>query len=314
MCSSDLTISALPLMIGADLFIFGGGSLLQNSTSDASLLYYLLLIKLSSILCKRRLMLSNGIGPINIRASSNVLPFKRRILKSLLKECIDSFDLISVRDHASREALSSILPSRKIHLCPDPAFTFFNKGFQGSVRDTSKLMPYTVFCPSARGAECDGVSPKRCAKALNHLSRELGAKLIIAVLNEDEDIGFAKGVAKGVVGAQIYIPSSPERFITLLGSAKLVLSQRYHGSLFAASSGAPTLSLSNDPKMISLCRELKLYPPHRAMILRNGDLLLKYAKECISHFQKNQEITLKLVTQSAQKSEHQISQLISHLI
>ncbi|MGM9631558.1 MAG: polysaccharide pyruvyl transferase family protein [Eubacteriales bacterium] len=53
------------MLCGADLFVFGGGSLLQDSTSTASLLYYIALIRLARRLARRTVMLANGIGPIN---------------------------------------------------------------------------------------------------------------------------------------------------------------------------------------------------------------------------------------------------------
>jgi polysaccharide pyruvyl transferase WcaK-like protein len=48
-----------------DLLIFGGGSLLQNATSNRSLLYYLTLIGTANRLGKPVVLLSQGIGPLN---------------------------------------------------------------------------------------------------------------------------------------------------------------------------------------------------------------------------------------------------------
>ena len=49
--------------------VFGGGSLLQNRTGQASLCYYLSLILLSRLLRKRVYLVSSGLGPINGRFS-----------------------------------------------------------------------------------------------------------------------------------------------------------------------------------------------------------------------------------------------------
>lgn len=57
-------IKIAKMLRGADLFVFGGGSLLQDSTSVASLLYYIALIRLARRLARRTVMLANGIGPI----------------------------------------------------------------------------------------------------------------------------------------------------------------------------------------------------------------------------------------------------------
>ena len=112
-------------MIGADVFIFGGGSILQNATSDASLLCYLGIISLSSVLCKRKIMLANGIGPILERK------IPRKILIQATARAINYFDYISVRDTHSQKMLQNILPHRKINLVPDPALISFAKRGDG---------------------------------------------------------------------------------------------------------------------------------------------------------------------------------------
>ena len=108
-------------MVGADVFIFGGGSILQNATSDASLLCYLAIIHVSSLLCKRKIMLANGIGPICRRK------IPKKILIRATACAINCFDYISVRDTHSQKMLQNILPNRKIYLVPDPALISFAK-------------------------------------------------------------------------------------------------------------------------------------------------------------------------------------------
>ena len=80
-------LSAVRELKRADVFIFGGGSLLQNKTSNRSLLYYLFLIDRAKKYCKRRIMLANGIGPISDAR-----------YRSASLAAVNSFDIISVRD------------------------------------------------------------------------------------------------------------------------------------------------------------------------------------------------------------------------
>ena len=130
-------------MYKSDLFIFGGGSILQNSTSDASLFYYLALINLASLLCKRKIMLANGIGPIIPRK----IPCK--ILRRILAHAINRFDYISVRDTNSQKFLQNLLPNRKIRLVPDPALVEFQKLNQQLMLHRFPCSPdaFFVFCP-----------------------------------------------------------------------------------------------------------------------------------------------------------------------
>lgn len=114
-------IKIIKNMWRADLFVFGGGSLLQNATSSASLFYYLALIRVARALCKRTIMLANGFGPI----TKGVL--ERKIALFCVKNSVKTFDHISTRDSISQNELKKLLPNRNIDLILDPALLFFEK-------------------------------------------------------------------------------------------------------------------------------------------------------------------------------------------
>ena len=80
----------------SDYLISGGGSLLQDTTSLKSLIYYLLIIFIAQILGKKVIIFAQGIGPIN----SKIGIF---LTKLLLKRC----NYVSVRDLKSFELLKS---------------------------------------------------------------------------------------------------------------------------------------------------------------------------------------------------------------
>ena len=83
-------------LLGADVLISGGGSLLQDVTSIKSLIYYLMVIQTGLLLGKRVEIFAQGIGPINSK-------FGKFFTKFLLK----NVHYISVRDKKSQELLSS---------------------------------------------------------------------------------------------------------------------------------------------------------------------------------------------------------------
>jgi len=84
-------------MSGSDIFISGGGSLLQDVTSLMSLFYYLALILLAQIFKTRVYIFAQGIGPINN-------PFGRFLTGIILKNA----SLITVRDQNSSDFLSKL--------------------------------------------------------------------------------------------------------------------------------------------------------------------------------------------------------------
>lgn len=101
-------------LIGAiaksDFVISGGGSLLQDTTSFKSLIYYLFVIFMGLILGKKVIIFAQGIGPI-----SN--PFGKFLTGFLLKFCT----YVSVRDAKSQELLKKWNVNSEL-LC-DPIFS-----------------------------------------------------------------------------------------------------------------------------------------------------------------------------------------------
>ena len=157
-------LSAVREMKRSDIFVFGGGSLLQNKTSNRSLAYYLFLITLAKKYCKKTVMLSNGIGPITDER------YRRASLAA-----INAFDVITVRDTQSLEFLKGALPRRKISLFPDPALLLVGDGDErrakppfsqgGEMRETKrplrkKTSDSFLICPTASeaGWQCAGES------------------------------------------------------------------------------------------------------------------------------------------------------------
>ncbi len=252
-------------MYKSDLFIFGGGSILQNSTSDASLLYYLALINLASLLCKRKIMLANGIGPIIPRK----IPCK--ILRHILAHTINRFDYISVRDTISQKFLQNLLPNRKIHLVPDPALVEFQKLNQRlmSQRSPRHENAFFVFCPHANLLKKEKVDHKTLAKSLSSIANFYQSTPKIVIFNTKEDLPFAQSVTKLLKNAEIITPRTATEAAQALWNAKFVISSRYHASLLAISLGIPTLSISIDPKIIALSTDFNVFPASHPKILKN---------------------------------------------
>ncbi len=99
-------------LIGADLFILGGGHPFQDLTSQAFMFFGLFLIVTARVLRKKIMCYGVGAGPIATPLSKSVI----RIL--------NLSDIISVRDPVSRDILRSLgVRDEKILLTADPAFT-----------------------------------------------------------------------------------------------------------------------------------------------------------------------------------------------
>ena len=256
-------------MYKSDLFIFGGGSILQNSTSDASLLYYLALINLAAPLCKRKIMLANGIGPIIPRK----IPCK--ILRRILAHAINRFDYISVRDTNSQKFLQNLLPNRKIRLVPDPALVEFQKLNQRLMLYRSPCSPdaFFVFCPHKNSLKKEKIDPEILAKSLSTIANFYQSTPKIVIFNIKEDLPLARGIKNLLKNAEIITPHTATEAAQALWNAKFVISSRYHASLLAISLGLPTLSISIDPKIIALSTDFNTFPASHPKILKNPSSL-----------------------------------------
>ncbi len=249
----------LQALFKADLFIFGGGSLLQNSTSNASLFYYLATIHIANLLCKRKIMLANGIGPVE----NNF--FTRDFMLKMISRAVNTFDFISVRDTDSQKLLSSLLPHRNIHLVPDPALMHAKEINHKLINERKK--ENFIYIPCVRGLKKLKISAESIAQTMTLIEKSFELSPLLVVLNPKEDLSFAKSVKFLMPNAKIFCPTTPYELFELFASAKFVISQRYHGSLFANACKVPTLSVSNDPKMHGLCKDFKLFPCQNTSIL-----------------------------------------------
>ena len=254
-------------LIQADIFIFGGGSLLQNSTSNASLFYYIAIVHLANLLCKQKIMLSNGIGPIE----NGLIP--RQMLLNAIKKAVNTFDYISVRDTDSQKLLSRTLPNRKIHLIPDPALLCEEKAPTTNENSTNKR--FFVYIPCANGLKKSRIDTTKLAHSLSKIEKQFEIQPVIAILNTQQDFAIAKKLKSDLKGAKIVCPTTPNELFSLFKEAKWVISQRYHGSLFALTRGIPTLAVSNDPKMHALCKDFGAFPCQNAKILVSDDELIR---------------------------------------
>jgi polysaccharide pyruvyl transferase CsaB len=274
----DYGVSAVPRMqIGAvlaairgcDLFVSGGGSLLQDVTSAHSPLYYLGLIQFSQLTRRPVVVLAQGIGPL-----------RRPALRRLTGRVLNGVARITVRDPESRAELEALGVRRPpVEVTADPVFA---------------LAP----APEARGREllagsgCRDESRRigislRPWPGIDRVLADLAAALDLALAHEGasearpvllplqlrEDVAVCQRLAKALGGAPVLgVAPTPAEWLAVMGCLDLVIAVRLHALIFAATMGVPFLGISYDPKVDSLLGRLGKAPAGQIGCVDGHDL------------------------------------------
>lgn len=113
----------------AKLFIYGGGTLIQESTSTRSLLYYLSIIYLAKHYGLKVMLYANGIDPI-----------KKKLNRSLTQKIVNMVDVITLREATSMYELERLeIKNPKVVVTADPALSVLKPWSQNpDLRDVHK--------------------------------------------------------------------------------------------------------------------------------------------------------------------------------
>ncbi|MCL1828536.1 MAG: polysaccharide pyruvyl transferase CsaB [Oscillospiraceae bacterium] len=230
-----------------ELYINGGGSLIQDITSRRSLWYYLFTILLAKKTGNRVIMYGCGIGPV-------IRGYNKRLAGRIIN---DNVDVITLREPKSLEELSAFGVSEpEIILTSDPAMSL-SAAEETKVRD--EFLKYGMdpdgkyICFALR--RWPGFKDKaRCfTDAANHAYEKYGLTPVFISINHRND-GEAADAAAGGLRIPCHILRDPMPAGITIGMMKrmtAVISMRLHGLIFAAVAGVPLVGISYDPKINS---------------------------------------------------------------
>ena len=211
---------ALDALRGTDLFIFGGGSLLQDATSVRSVLWYALMAHFARRRSRRVLWWGQGIGPLQS-------PLSRRLVGLIGNQA----DAITVRDAKSAALLKEVGVHRSIEVVADPAFALDP---QPASQPLGTLVALRAW---------PGVSPETLAASLP------GAEAIPMHLPEDLTVhGPLKTYNWQRAGASV------GEVLGRFAVAEVTVAMRLHALLFSARCATPFVALAYDPKVEALAR------------------------------------------------------------
>lgn len=247
-------VSALPRMSVShvtkaikecDLFISGGGSLLQDATSFKSLAYYLLVIGLAKRYRRKVMILGQGIGPL-----------RRNLSRRLTARTLNGVDLITVRDSQSAELLRELGVGGKIEVTADPTLALDPCSREESARLWSEAgfrEGDDVIAVSLRKWPETPEIEDAAAKALAELAQEIPVKFLLVTMQRPQDELVTQGIARSTgLGNRIAVQPetwTAEQLLGVLGRCRFVVGMRLHALIFAAAAGVPSLGIEYDPKV-----------------------------------------------------------------
>ena len=228
----------------SQLYISGGGSLIQNVTSNRSLQYYLYSIRQAKRLGCKVMMYGCGIGPVNGE--------KYRSRAAQVLE--ENVDLIALRDRESLETLRGFgVHTPRVRVTADPALLMEgDDAAAGRFLSRSGLNPdghYSLFVLRP----WDGTQEKLAAicAAADYGWERYGLAPLFYTLEPGRDDEITRTAASMVKApCQILPPIADGRALCgLMGRMALVVSMRLHALVFACARQTRVAAISYDPKV-----------------------------------------------------------------
>ena len=234
-----------------DMLISGGGSLLQNVTSNKSLFYYCGLINIMASLKKDVVIFAQGIGPVKGF-------WGKLIVKSALKKC----KYISVRDVKSQELLKSW--GIESNLVCDPIFD--------------------LNVPTPKKTRKVGIQLRKFASLTDELFDEIikqvalkfsDREIELICFQDSEDEGISKVFLNKLkkknptINANIIKNLTNKEVIEKVSEYDYLIGMRFHACLLGLKYGIKTLAISYDPKVETLAKNANI--PYLVMDSKKND-------------------------------------------
>jgi len=257
----------------SDLLISGGGSLLQDVTSDRSLYYYLSIMMLAKKLGKPVMLYAQGIGPVC-----------GSLARGAMRYIGNMVDLITVRDEGSRDELKRLKVTKPaIYVTADPVL---------AIHPVDKQIGRTIL----RKYGLEGATPlvgisvrewkdwshykQVLAQVTDHIMEEFGARVVYLPMQFPEDVAVAQKIVRRAKHQPVLLNEeyTTSELLSLVGNLDMLIGIRLHALIFAAVMQVSMVGISYDPK---IDRFLETVGDQHAGTLKNvtADSLLSRVRE-----------------------------------
>ncbi len=234
----------------AALFVSGGGSLIQNVTSNRSLWYYIGAISLAHRLGARVLMYGCGVGPLTGH-------FNRRLTASVLNRHVEA---ITLREDSSLKDIEKLGVTRpRIVLSADPALILepAEPAAVDSLLLSQGVPPQGEYIAFAL-RRWPGFEAKTdvFVQAADYASEAHGLTPLFVPIEKRMDMEAARITAARVKHTCYVLDTTGQagEVIGLMGRCRAVVAMRLHALIFASGQGLPLVGVAYDEKVTAFLR------------------------------------------------------------
>ncbi|PZU97902.1 MAG: polysaccharide pyruvyl transferase CsaB [Pseudanabaena sp.] len=231
----------------SDLFIWGGGSLMQDATSARNPIYY-----------GGVMGLAQGMGLQTIAWAQGVGPLQRKLSKWISRRAFQGCTAISVRDRHSAELLANW--QIKSMLAPDPVWALDSTPIDGDYPNYQLADPVVAVVLRSH-PQLTSCRLATITEALQKLQALTNAHVWLVPFQPSSDKAIAQAIrdslnAKMPKRSQIMTQADPRRLKGIFRHVDLAIAMRLHGVIMAAAEGCQCSAISYDPKVSYLIEDL----------------------------------------------------------
>lgn len=231
----------------SDLFIWGGGSLMQDVTSARNPIYY-----------GGVMGLAQGMGLQTIAWAQGVGPLQRQLSKWIAKRTFQGCTAISVRDRHSAELLANW--QVKSIVAPDPVWALASTAIDVD-HPNYQLTDPVVAVVLRSHSQLTSCRLATITEALQKLQALTNAYVWLVPFQPSSDKAIAQAIMDSLNDkmpkrSQILTQADPRRLKGIFRHVDLAISMRLHGVIMAAAEGCQCSAISYDPKVSYLIEDL----------------------------------------------------------
>lgn len=228
----------------SDVLLSGGGSLLQDSTSTRSLMYYLSITALAKLMRKKVMLYANGIGPVSGKRN-----------RRLVKQVVNKADLITLREEKSYEELLSMgVNPGKCFVTADPVFTMDGitpAQAQKILTEEGVPLDKPLVVVSVRNWKDMDTFICKFAELCDTIVEKYERNILFIGMQMPNDLTVSEKVRKKMKREAYILKGSytPYEVMGIISQADFILSMRLHTLIFAARQRVPLIGFVYDPKI-----------------------------------------------------------------